>query len=87
MESGAFRVIDLNFPHMLAESAVEPEDGSGGLVWNGLNARPFADGAPFRQVRRSGRIAHLSSVGRAQAVRNAVSLKGDLGDQLLIAKR
>ena len=51
-------VVGLNFPHVLAEGAVEPDHGSGGLVWNGLNARPFADGTAFRQVRRSENVAH-----------------------------
>src|SRR6187397_3387492 len=54
----AFGVVGLNFPHVLAEGAVEPDHGSGGLVWNGLNARPFADGTAFRQVRRSENVAH-----------------------------
>jgi hypothetical protein len=53
-----FGVVGLNFPHVLAEGAVEPDHGSGGLVWNGLNARPFADGTAFRQVRRSENVAH-----------------------------
>ena len=56
--SRVFGVVGLNFPHVLAERAVEPDHGSGGLVWNGLNARPFADGTAFRQVRRSDNVAH-----------------------------
>ena len=62
MAEAALRVfggIGVNFPHVLAEGAVEPDEGSLGLVWHALDARPLAGGATRRQARRSGNIAHI----------------------------
>ena len=54
-----FGVLDANFPHVLAEGAVEPDDRSRALVWPAEDARRFAHGAARRQTPRTGSIAHV----------------------------
>ena len=54
-----FGVFDANFPHVLAEVAVEPDDRSRALVWHAEDARRFAHGAARRQTRRTGSIGHV----------------------------
>ena len=53
-----FGGISVNFPHVLAEGAVEPDGGSLGLVWHALDASSLTGGAARRQARRLGNIAH-----------------------------
>ena len=52
-------VLDANFPRVLAEGAVEPDDRSGSRVWHALDDRAFARRAVRRQTRRSRSIGHV----------------------------
>jgi len=64
--------VDANFPRVLAEGAVEPDDRSRGRVRHALDERAFAHRAPCRQARRSGDIiTHVVSLWPAETARKS----------------